>query len=169
MCRLVLGNVMPQSRGPWDKLQLVSGGIRKGSGQAESLSHLAAQAIAPETEASLATAQSGSAPMSGWPRDNPVCWQTGAGWSEQPRSPKSLNPEPRSIGNHACRLPSLRKQKTPVLTNSQLSRTPLELGWNPPPPLPRLPLQVCGAHLAAFQLEVCSMPQVLADGLKLVV
>jgi len=43
--------VMPQSRGPWDKLQLVSGGIRKGSGQAESLSHPGAQAVAPETEA----------------------------------------------------------------------------------------------------------------------
>jgi hypothetical protein len=43
--------VMPQSRGPWDKLQLVSGGIRKASGQAESLSHPGAQAIAPETEA----------------------------------------------------------------------------------------------------------------------
>jgi hypothetical protein len=43
--------VMPQSRGPWDKLQLVSGGIRKGSGQAESLSHPDAQAVAPETEA----------------------------------------------------------------------------------------------------------------------
>ena len=45
--------VMPQSRGPWDKLQLVSGGIRKASGQAESLSHPARQAIAPETEALL--------------------------------------------------------------------------------------------------------------------
>ncbi len=43
--------VMPQARGPWDKLQLVSGGIRKGSGQAGSLSYPAAQAIAPETEA----------------------------------------------------------------------------------------------------------------------
>jgi hypothetical protein len=43
--------VMPQSRGPWDKLQLVLGGIRKGSGQAESLSYPTAQAIAPETEA----------------------------------------------------------------------------------------------------------------------
>jgi hypothetical protein len=42
---------MPQSRGPWDKLQLVSGGIRKVSGQAESLSHPGAQAVAPETEA----------------------------------------------------------------------------------------------------------------------
>jgi hypothetical protein len=42
---------MPQSRGPWDKLQLVSGGIQKASGQAESLSYPAAQAIAPETEA----------------------------------------------------------------------------------------------------------------------
>ena len=42
---------MPQSRGPWDKLQLVSGGIRMASGQAESLSHPGAQAIAPETEA----------------------------------------------------------------------------------------------------------------------
>jgi hypothetical protein len=42
---------MPQSRGPWDKLQLVSGGIRKGSGQAESLSHPGALTIAPETEA----------------------------------------------------------------------------------------------------------------------
>jgi hypothetical protein len=42
--------VMPQSRGPWDKLQLVSGGIRKGSGQAESLSYPAALIIAPETE-----------------------------------------------------------------------------------------------------------------------
>jgi len=42
--------VMPQPRGPWDKLQLVSGGIRKGSGQAESLSHPAAQAVVPETE-----------------------------------------------------------------------------------------------------------------------
>ncbi len=45
--------VMPQSRGPWDKLQLVSGGIRKGSGQAESLSYPAAQAVAPETEGLL--------------------------------------------------------------------------------------------------------------------
>jgi recombination protein RecA len=43
--------VMPQSRGPWDKLQLVSGGTGKASGQAESLSHPARQAIAPETEA----------------------------------------------------------------------------------------------------------------------
>jgi len=43
--------VMPQSRGPWDKLQLVSDGIRKVSGQAESLSHPGAQAVAPETEA----------------------------------------------------------------------------------------------------------------------
>jgi hypothetical protein len=42
---------MPQSRGPWDKLQLVSGGIRKGSGQAGSLSYPAALIIAPETEA----------------------------------------------------------------------------------------------------------------------
>jgi len=42
---------MPQSRGPWDKLQLVSGGIRKASGQAGSLSHPGAQAVAPETEA----------------------------------------------------------------------------------------------------------------------
>ena len=30
MCRLVLGNVVPQSRGPWDKLQLVSGGRLEG-------------------------------------------------------------------------------------------------------------------------------------------
>jgi uncharacterized protein (TIGR03437 family) len=43
--------VMPQSRGPWDKLQLVSGGIRKASGQAESLSYPGAQAVARETEA----------------------------------------------------------------------------------------------------------------------
>jgi len=43
--------VMPRSRGPWDKLQLVSGGIRKGSGQAGSLSCPPRQAIAPETEA----------------------------------------------------------------------------------------------------------------------
>jgi hypothetical protein len=43
--------VMPQSRGPWDKLQLVSGGIGKASGQAESLSYPGAQAVAPETEA----------------------------------------------------------------------------------------------------------------------
>lgn len=102
-------------------------------------------------------------------RDNPVCWQTGAVPREQPRSPKSLNLEPRSIRNHACRLPSLRKQKSPLFANSQFRRTLLELGWSPPPPLPRLPHQVCGAHLAAFQLEVCSLPQVLADGLKLVV
>ncbi len=50
-----LTTVMPQSRGPWDELQLVSGGIRKGSGQAESLSHPGAQAVAPETEALLTT------------------------------------------------------------------------------------------------------------------
>ncbi len=48
---LFVSGVMPQSRAPWDKLQLVSGGIRKASGQAESLSYPAAQAIAPETEA----------------------------------------------------------------------------------------------------------------------
>jgi hypothetical protein len=42
---------MPQSRGPWDKLQLVSGGIWMASGQAGSLSYPAALAIAPETEA----------------------------------------------------------------------------------------------------------------------
>ncbi len=46
-----VSDVMPQSRGPWDKFQLVSGAIRKASGQAESLSHPARQAIAPETEA----------------------------------------------------------------------------------------------------------------------
>ncbi len=39
-----------QSRGPWDKLELVSDGIRKVSGQAESLSHPAAQAVAPDAE-----------------------------------------------------------------------------------------------------------------------
>jgi hypothetical protein len=43
--------VMPQSRGPWDKLQLVSGGIRKGPGQAGGLSYPGAQAVVPETEA----------------------------------------------------------------------------------------------------------------------
>jgi UDP-2-acetamido-3-amino-2,3-dideoxy-glucuronate N-acetyltransferase len=43
--------VMPQSRGPWDKLQLVSGGTQEASGQAESLSYPARQAVAPETEA----------------------------------------------------------------------------------------------------------------------
>ena len=43
--------MMPQSRGPWDKLQLVSGGIPEASGQTESLSHPGAQAVAPETEA----------------------------------------------------------------------------------------------------------------------
>jgi len=48
---IAVSGVMPQSRGPWGKLQLASGGIGKASGQAESLSYPAAQAIAPETEA----------------------------------------------------------------------------------------------------------------------
>jgi hypothetical protein len=48
---------MPQPRGPWDKFQLVAGGIRKASGQPETLSCPAAQAIAPETEALLRALQ----------------------------------------------------------------------------------------------------------------
>ena len=39
-----------QSRGPWDKLQLVPGSIPEASGQAESSSCPAGPAIAPETE-----------------------------------------------------------------------------------------------------------------------
>jgi len=42
--------LIPRSRGPWDKLQLVPGSIPEASGQAESSSCPAGPAIAPETE-----------------------------------------------------------------------------------------------------------------------